>query len=155
MSAGRGTPSAHTASAGKLNIRTVVTFLEKVPCMDPSAMHSVAGFFRDNVTGSDRQRRLLNFAYALRRNEKLVKRAEDAYFQTLDGKYDAMLALVRMSTNDLATPERQRERVANKNKEPKKFSEDFRPVMDDRAKLEQQARSVWKSRVGSVSNLEK
>lgn len=121
--------------------------------MNQSAVHCIAQFFYENVTSSDSKRRLINLASALRRNEKLVKLAEDAYLQTLDGNNDNMLKLVCMSANDLATPERQLERVANQNKEPKKFSECFRPVMDNRAELEKQACSVWRCRVGSVSNL--
>lgn len=84
-----------------------------------------------------------------------VKRAELAYFQTLDGNNDDMRELVCMSATDLATPERQLKRSANQKDEmeTKKFSVCFRPVMDEREKHELEKEKLQKSRVGSVSNL--
>ena len=155
MPLGRGTPPAHTASAGGLKPAKAVALLEKVPDINPSAVHCIARFFCQIVTSSDSKRRLINLASALHRNEELVKRAELAYFQTLDGNNDDMRKLVCMSATDLATPERQLKRITNRKDEmtTKKFSVCFRPVMDDREKHEQQARSVLPTRVGSVSNL--
>ena len=133
----------------------VVASLEKVPSMNQSAVHCLARFFCQIVTSSDSKRRLINLTSALRRNKELVKRAESAYFETLDGNNDDMRELVCMSTEELATPERQLKRITNRKDEmtTKKFSVCFRPVMDDREKHEQQARSVLPTRVGSVSNL--
>ena len=155
MPLGRGTPPAHTASAGGLKPAMVVALLEKVPSMNPSAVHCIALFFCQIVTSSDSKRRLINLASALRRNEELVKRAELAYFQTLDGNNDDMRKLVCMSATDLATTERMLQRSANEKRatQTSQFTPCFRPVMDEREEHELEMRKLQKSRVGSVSNL--
>lgn len=152
----RGTPPAHTASPGGLNPVKVASLLQRnVPTMNRDIVECIARVFCKIVQGSDSRNRCIDLAAALNRNEQLVRDAELAYEQTLQGHEDDMRKLVCKRADELATPERKLQLSANKQRaiETSQFSPCFRPVMDNREALERQMRSVQRTRVGSVSNL--
>lgn len=156
MPPGRGTPPAHTASPGGLNPVKAASLLQKsAPTLNPDVVECIARVFCDTVQGTDSRDRFITLAAAFKRNEQLVQDAVLAYEQAARGHEGDMRKLVRKRAKELATPERKLQLSAHKQRamETSQFSPCFRPVMDNRQGLEQQMRSVQRTRVGSVSNL--
>lgn len=99
------------------------------------------------------KRRFMNLAKALQRNELLVAHAVLAYEHTRQGDESVMHKLVCLRADELASEKRRLEQIANKERsmQNSKFSQCFRPVMENLQKHEKEQRAVQKSRVGPVS----
>lgn len=128
---------------------------KSAPTLNPDVVECIARVFCDTVQGTDSRDRFITLAAAFKRNEQLVQDAVLAYEQAARGHEGDMRKLVRKRAKELATPERKLQLSVNEERamQTAMFSTCFRPVMDDRQRLEQEMRSVQKTRVGSVSSV--